>query len=58
MEQPLMPETIHRHSAPTSLDEAPYGTLCKVDLGKEIEVYAQVGKNETRWYYLGSFTHC
>lgn len=53
--QPLMPELIHRHSAPTSLDEAPYGTLCKVELGKEVEIYVQIGKNETKWYFVGSY---
>jgi|WetSurMetagenome_2_1015567.scaffolds.fasta_scaffold1130509_1 hypothetical protein len=56
MEQSLMPELIHRYAQPTSLDEAPHGTLCKVHHDKEVDVYAQIGKIEVRWYLLGTFS--
>jgi hypothetical protein len=49
-------EIIHRYSAPTILNEAPTGTLCKVAINEiEYEIYVQVGKDETKWYYIGAY---
>ena len=55
MSQVNMPEVIHRYATPSKHDEAPIGTLCKVEIGKEVEVYAQVGKLETKWILVGSY---
>lgn len=51
-----MPELIHRHAKPTSLDEAPNGTLCKVINGKDVEVYIQSSKIDTTWHLISAFT--
>ncbi len=51
--------TIVRHSAPTSLDQAPYGSKCimKHSHHNSYEVHLQISKNTEKpnWDYLGTF---
>ena len=48
-----------RHSEPSELDMAPYGTVCKVidRHSKFYDIYLQVGYNEDEphWELLGNF---
>lgn len=50
---------IVRHGIPTSLDQAPYGTVCNVvdHHQDKYDTYLQVGKNEEipEWELLESF---
>lgn len=47
-----MPDVLYRHSAPTRLDIAPVGTLCKVTVDKDrVDIYIQTSTDEEnpRW---------
>ena len=49
---------ILRHSAPSILDELPYGTACKVIVEDKFELYVQINKNELQdpnWMFVGIF---
>lgn len=47
---------IVRHGTPGTLDEAPHGTACFVQHGKEHYVYVQVSKTEIpRWEFMGVY---
>ena len=50
--------TIIRHSAPSLLDELPYGTACKVIVEDKFELFVQINKNELQdpnWMFVGIF---
>lgn len=54
-----MKNVILRHSAPTILDEVPFGTQCHVPHGKDfINIYLQMSSDdsEPRWEFLGTFS--
>jgi hypothetical protein len=49
-------EPIIRHSAPSKLDHAPFGTECHVDIGEgEYQLYIQYSKDEEnpQWEFMG-----
>jgi hypothetical protein len=51
--------TIIRHSPPTKLDIAPFGTKCFIEQSGGRLLYVQIGKDETdpEWDFVGFFRH-
>jgi len=49
-------KTITRHSAPSTLDEAEYGTRCEVIVDDTVEIYIQFSTNaeEPKWQFMGT----
>lgn len=47
-------EYIIRIGEPSKLDHAPFGTLCKIIKGDEIDIYRQTSHNEEDpvWIYI------
>lgn len=52
-----MPTTLNRYGQPSPLDQAPFGTHCKVIKQKEFEIYVQMSHNEEypNWIIVGTF---
>jgi len=50
---------ILRYGAPSNLDHAPYGTQCRVGIGKnDFDLYLQVNKHsdeDPHWELVGNF---
>ena len=51
-------QIILRHSAPSLLDNLPYGTACKVLKEEKFDLYVQTSKNDLEypnWMFIGAF---
>lgn len=47
-----------RHGPPHKMDEAPYGSLCRVERGDNYDIYIQVNLNDEEepiWRYVDLF---
>lgn len=55
----MTPNIVYRHSEPSKIDQAAYGTICKVkhSLDDKSLIYVQIShcEEEPNWNYVGSY---